>query len=143
MEYDLSQAKSMNNALLFPMLMLWFLHFKMGQVQPIFFQTANGVKDFVFSPLFQVYGLGRNLERPFRNKRAEEMKKQQEALAGDTEDDVECSQEEDSSVSTETAAKEEEIADDDESDSDDDEESEGEDEDESIDEYDDEYDEEE
>ena len=75
-EYDLSQAKSMNNSLLFPMIMLWFLHFKMGQVQPLFYQTATGLKDFLFSPLFQIYVLGRNLERPFRNKRMEELQKQ-------------------------------------------------------------------
>jgi hypothetical protein len=96
MEYDLSQAKSMNSGLLFPMLMLWFLHFKMGQVQPLFFQTANGVKDFVMSPLFQVYVLGRNLERPFRNKKMEDLQKnQQESMMsmemqeGDDEDENE------------------------------------------------------
>lgn len=80
MEYDLSQAKSMNSGLLFPMLMLWFLHFKLGQVQPLFFQTANGVKDFVMSPLFQVYVLGRNLERPFRNKKMEDLQKNQQQM---------------------------------------------------------------
>lgn len=88
-EYDLSQAKSMNNSLLMPMAMLWFLHFKMGQVQPLFFQTANGIKDFIFSPLFQVYVLGRHLERPFKNKRLEEMRKQQEMMSGSNNDDDE------------------------------------------------------
>jgi Protein involved in inorganic phosphate transport len=70
----------MNSGLLFPMLMLWFLHFKMGQVQPLFFQTANGIKDFVMSPLFQVYVLGRNLERPFRNKKMEDLQKNQQQM---------------------------------------------------------------
>lgn len=78
-DYDLQQAKAMNSGLLFPMAMLWFLHFKMGQVQPLFYQTANGFKQLVFSPLFQIYILGRNLERPFKNKRAEEMQKMMDA----------------------------------------------------------------
>jgi hypothetical protein len=66
-EYDLSQAKSMNMSLLTPILFLWFLHFKLGQVQPLFLQTLQGFKDLVISPLFQVYVWKRNLERPFRN----------------------------------------------------------------------------
>lgn len=37
----------------------------MNQVQPLFYQTASGLLNFVYSPLFQVYVLGRNLERPF------------------------------------------------------------------------------
>ena len=82
-EYDLSQAKSMNNGLLFPMLMLYFLHFKMGQVQPLFFQTINGLKDFLFSPLVQVHVLGKNLERPFKNKKMEDMKAQADLLKGE------------------------------------------------------------
>lgn len=77
-EYDLSQAKALTNSVLFPMVMLWFLHFKMGQVQPLFFQTANGVKDLIMNPLFQCYVLGRKLERPFRNLKMEEMQKRQE-----------------------------------------------------------------
>jgi len=68
------------------MIMLWFLHFKMGQVQPLFFQTINGLKDFLFSPLLQVHLLGKNLERPFKNKKMEDMKKQQEMLKGDQDD---------------------------------------------------------
>jgi hypothetical protein len=82
-EYDLSQAKSMNNGLLFPMLMLYFLHFKMGQVQPLFFQTINGLKDFLFSPLVQVHVLGKNLERPFKNKKMEDMKAQADLMKGE------------------------------------------------------------
>lgn len=66
LEYDLKQAKKMNGGLLFPMVFLYFLHFKMKQVQPLLMQTATGVMNFVYSPLFQVYVLGRNLERPFK-----------------------------------------------------------------------------
>ncbi len=88
-DYDLQQAKTMNNGLLLPMAMLWFLHFKMGQVQPLFYQTANGFKELVFSPLFQIYILGRNLERPFKNKRAEEMQKMMEGGRNDKESNEE------------------------------------------------------
>ena len=45
---------------------MWFLHFKMGQVQPLLINTFNGIVSMVYSPLFQVYILGRNLERPFQ-----------------------------------------------------------------------------
>lgn len=65
LEYDLQQAKTMNSSLLIPMVMLYFLHFRMGQVQPLFFQTATGLKQLFTSPLFQAYCLGKNLERPF------------------------------------------------------------------------------
>jgi hypothetical protein len=65
-EYDLQQAKKMNSGLLMPMIFLYFLHFKMKQVQPLLMQTATGVMNMVYSPLFQVYVLGRNLERPFK-----------------------------------------------------------------------------
>ena len=87
MEYDLKEAKKMGNSLMFPMIMLWFLHFKMGQVQPLLFQVSSGVLNLVYSPLFQIYVLGRNLERPFKaatNPMAEKMmemqKQQQEQL---------------------------------------------------------------
>mmetsp|Transcript_30434 Transcript_30434/g.36165 ORF Transcript_30434/g.36165 Transcript_30434/m.36165 type:complete len:498 (-) Transcript_30434:28-1521(-) len=81
MEYDLSQAKNMNNGLFFPMVMLYFLHFKMGQVQPLFYQTANGIKGLLTSPLFQVYVLGKNLERPFKNPQMEKMTGEQDTEA--------------------------------------------------------------
>lgn len=104
MDYDLKTAKSMGNGMLFPMGMLWFLHFKMGQVQPLFYQTTNGIKELVFSPLFQIYILGRNLERPFKNKKTEDLQKMMGG--GDTDDNeekegestaVEGSEDEDSS----------------------------------------------
>jgi len=95
MEYDLKEAKKMGNSLLFPMIMLWFLHFKMGQVQPLLFQVSSGVLNLVYSPLFQIYVMGRNLERPFKaaaNPMAERMmemqkkqQEQQEAAAAEAE----------------------------------------------------------
>jgi hypothetical protein len=67
LEYDLQQTKSMQSGLLFNMLFMWFLHFKMNQVQPLFIQTMTGVASLIYSPLFQVYVMGRNLERPFKS----------------------------------------------------------------------------
>ena len=97
MEYDLKEAKKMGNSLLFPMIMLWFLHFKLGQVQPLLFQVSSGVLNLVYSPLFQIYVLGRNLERPFKaatNPMAEKMmemqKQQQEQLKKQQEEAAEA-----------------------------------------------------
>ena len=64
-EYDLKQTRNMQNGLLFNLLVMWFLHFKMGQVQPLLINTLNGILSMVYSPLFQIYVLRRNLERPF------------------------------------------------------------------------------
>lgn len=85
-EYDLKEAKKTGNSLLFPLVLMWILHFKMGQVQPLLFQISSGVLNLVYSPLFQIYVLGRNLERPFKQQtnpmaeKMEQMKKQQEEL---------------------------------------------------------------
>jgi hypothetical protein len=80
-EYDMKQVKKMNSGLLFPMIFLYFLHFKMKQVQPLIMQTATGISNLVYSPLFQVYVLGRKLERPFKppvNPMMEAMQQQQQ-----------------------------------------------------------------
>lgn len=66
MDYDISQAKVFNNRLFFPTAFLFFLHFKMGQVQPLLCQSASGILNLIYSPLWQAYVLGRNLERPFK-----------------------------------------------------------------------------
>jgi len=121
MEYDLSQAKNMNNALLLPMLMLYFLHFKMGQVQPLFYQTVMGIKTVMTSPLFQIYVLGRNLERPFRNAQEDKLGENQDesgqvpGLGGDMETNLDEDGEE-----VEQDAEESDSSDSDSSDSDDD-----------------------
>jgi hypothetical protein len=65
LEYDLRQAQNMQGGLIFNMLFMWFLHFKMEQVQPLLVQTITGFMNMIYSPLFQVYVLGRNLQRPF------------------------------------------------------------------------------
>jgi hypothetical protein len=66
MEYDIKQANNMQGGMLFTLALMWFLHFKLGQVQPLLMQIATGIMNLGFSPLFQVYVLGRNLERPFK-----------------------------------------------------------------------------
>jgi hypothetical protein len=66
MEYDLSQARNMQGGVLFNMAFMWFLHFKMEQIQPLLIQAATGLMNLMYSPLFQVYVMGRNLERPFK-----------------------------------------------------------------------------
>jgi hypothetical protein len=57
----------MQSGLIFNMAINWFLHFKMEQVQPLLIQSITGLINMVYSPLFQVYVMGRNLERPFPN----------------------------------------------------------------------------
>lgn len=67
LEYDLQQAKSMQSGLMFNMAFMWFLHFKMKQMQPLIINSLTGLMNMAYSPLFQVYVLGRNLERPFKS----------------------------------------------------------------------------
>jgi len=67
MEYDLKQARSMQGGILFNMCFMWFLHFKMNQMQPLLINTVTGIMNLYYSPLFQVYVLQRNLERPFKS----------------------------------------------------------------------------
>ncbi len=66
-EYDMGQATNMQGGILFNMVFMWILHFKMNQVQPLLVTSVNGFLQLVYNPLFQVYVLGRNLERPFKS----------------------------------------------------------------------------
>jgi Phosphate transport (Pho88) len=66
-DYDLKQANNMQSGLIMNMMFMWFLHFKMQQVQPLLVQSITGFANMIYSPLFQVYVLGRNLERPFKS----------------------------------------------------------------------------
>jgi hypothetical protein len=66
LEYDLGQIKGMQGGIVFNLVLMWFLHFKMEQVQPILLSTVNGFVQLFYNPLFQVYVLGRNLQRPFK-----------------------------------------------------------------------------
>mmetsp|Transcript_2049 Transcript_2049/g.3146 ORF Transcript_2049/g.3146 Transcript_2049/m.3146 type:complete len:357 (-) Transcript_2049:90-1160(-) len=118
MEYDLQQVKSMNGGLLVNMGMMWIMHFKMGQTQPLILQAVQGLMNLYYSPLFQVYILGRNLKRPFSNPKLSGLMEKAAESAGinmDSEDEPEESK-------TEEKGDEEEDEDEEEYDSDVDEE---------------------
>ena len=89
LEYDLKEAQSMQRGLLFNMAFLWFVHFKLKQVQPLMIQTASGLLNLFYSPLFQIYVLGRNLERPFKTATSSFAKLQEEAQAKEEDPSVE------------------------------------------------------
>jgi hypothetical protein len=109
LEYDLGQARSMQSDILFNLAFMWFLHFKMQQVQPLILTTINGIMNLLYSPLFQVYVLGRNLERPFKSQHAamaEKMKTQGNHEQTDTDEEEETT----SSTSKQSPdAKEEDV----------------------------------
>jgi hypothetical protein len=124
MEYDLKQAKSMNSGLLINMAFMWLLHFKMHQTQPLLAQTVTGVLNLVYSPLFQVYMMGRILKRPFKNpaskglaalanKEGEAKVAAEESVEEDVEIDIEVDE-----IEVESSSDETEESDDDESDDD-------------------------
>lgn len=126
LEYDLSQAKSMSTSVLFPMIMLYFLHFRMGQVQPLFFQTATGLKALFTSSLFQVYVLGRNLERPFTMKQSPLLSPPEEGdevQVGEEDEDEDEDKKDSSKKVVDEDEEEDDKEDDDESDHDSDDES--------------------
>merc|ERR1712176_1323737 len=86
-EYDMGQTKNMQGGVLFNMLLMWFLHFKMQQVQPLLVTTINGFLQLIYNPLFQVYIMGRNLERPFKSPEVfKDPREQSETTETTTED---------------------------------------------------------
>lgn len=66
LEYDLQQARNMQWGILVSTIIQWLLHFKLEQIQPLIMASLNGFLSLRYSPLFQVYVLGKNLERPFK-----------------------------------------------------------------------------
>jgi hypothetical protein len=88
MEYDLKQVGSMQSGMLFSTLLMWFLHFKMNQVQPLFIQTIMGVSEIFYSPLFQIYILRRNLERPFKTPLADKLQQSVDATTEAVDEEV-------------------------------------------------------
>ena len=122
LEYDLRQAKSMNGSLLFNMLFMWFLHFKMGQTQPLFAQSLSGTLNLIYHPLFQVYILGRNLERPFKTSRslpgmppdASSDAKEKAAEADASEEEQESDQDEETDQDDSSDSSEDDVSDDEE-----------------------------
>lgn len=118
MEYDMKQAKSMQGGLLFNMVFMWILHFKMEQLQPLLIQTMTGIMNLVYSPLFQVYVMGRNLERPFKNpvmKKFEENSDEKEEESEENEGSTSTKKDDNTEDET-TKAEEREIAEEDETD---------------------------
>lgn len=87
-EYDLKQAAQMQRGLIFNMLLMWVLHFKMEQVQPLFINTVTGISNLVYSPLFQVYAMGRNLERPFKNPDRDQAEGSLDNVDSEPEDEI-------------------------------------------------------
>mmetsp|Transcript_53344 Transcript_53344/g.129699 ORF Transcript_53344/g.129699 Transcript_53344/m.129699 type:complete len:275 (+) Transcript_53344:2467-3291(+) len=67
MEYDRKQASQMQGKIITEMIFMWFLHFKLGQIQPILLSVVNGLIQLFYNPLFQVYVMRMNLERPFKS----------------------------------------------------------------------------
>lgn len=55
MEYDLKQASDLQGGVIVNMILMWFLHFRLGKIQPLLMQVLMGFLQIVYSPLFQVY----------------------------------------------------------------------------------------
>jgi hypothetical protein len=121
MEYDMKKATSMQGTVLFNMAFNYFLHFRMEKVQPLLMQIVTGTMQLIYNPLFQVYVMGRNLERPFKTQlsAAQKMKgdqtgekqSQDETEADDTtqaDDDEDEAEEEDDDEEPEEAADDDE-----------------------------------
>lgn len=68
MEYDMKQVSNMQGGILVTMVFNWFLHFKLKKTQPLLTQIMSSTLQLIYHPLFQVYILGRNLERPFKTQ---------------------------------------------------------------------------
>ena len=117
-EYDMSQARNMQGGILFNVALMWFMHFKLQQVQPLLVTSVNGFLQLFYNPLFQVYVLGRNLERPFKNPAVFKPPTEGEAEVETVEEGTEAATE-DAEESAEEEKEEE--SDDEEDDSDDDE----------------------
>ena len=129
LEYDIKQANSLQGGVVFNLVFMWLLHFKFNQVQPLIMQIVMGIINLIYSPLFQVYVLGRNLERPFKQppnpmaeaqKRAQETaekaKAEAEAAAKDEATNPESSSEETNAETKEEGEDEESEADSDDAD---------------------------
>jgi hypothetical protein len=65
-EYDIQQANALLYGLLPNMIFMYILHFRFHQVQPLFLTVASGFFTLIHNPLFQIYIIGRHLQRPFQ-----------------------------------------------------------------------------
>ena len=111
MEYDMNQAKSMQGGVIFNMAFMWFLHFKMQQVQPLLIQVATGLLQLFYHPLFQVYVLGRNLERPFKTAPGAAQKLMEAQNAVEKNKEAVAEEEDGTATTTEEAEEEDEDSD--------------------------------
>ena len=84
MEYDMSQAMGMQFGFIVTMIVTWIFHFKFGQVQPLLVTIISGYCSLVYNPLFQVYILGKNLERPFKTPKPAWLQESEASNATDT-----------------------------------------------------------
>ena len=69
-EYDIQEAHKLRGSQLFPVLFMYFMHFKRGGVQPLIFQTVTGFAGLFSNPLVKAYVFGEDVERPFVNPNA-------------------------------------------------------------------------
>ena len=122
MEYDMSQANNMQGGILFNVALMWFMHFKLQQVQPLLVTSINGFLQLAYNPLFQVYVMGRNLERPFKNPVVFKPPTEDDAEAETAEEGTESGDDatEDTKESEGDEAENDEESDDEDDDSDDD-----------------------
>lgn len=120
-EYDMRQATNMQGGILFNVAFMWFLHFKLQQVQPLLVTTINGFLQLAYNPLFQVYIMGRNLERPFKSPevfkdpRAEEQSEVVETVEGgesDAEKDADADGQDENSGDEDEDSSDAEVEDD-------------------------------
>jgi hypothetical protein len=111
-EYDMKQASNMQGGIIFNMAFNWFLHFKMQKTQPLLMQIITGTMQLIYHPLFQVYALGRNLERPFKAQitaAQKMMEAQKEAAAkGEAAEDEEVENDEEEEEEEEDEEQDEE-----------------------------------
>jgi hypothetical protein len=53
MEYDIGQANGLQWGIIFNIVLMWIMHFKMEQVQPLLVTVVNGFIQLAYNPLFQ------------------------------------------------------------------------------------------
>ncbi len=119
-EYDMSQARNMQGGILFNVALMWFMHFKLQQVQPLLVTSINGFLQLAYNPLFQVYVLGRNLERPFKNPAVFKPPTEGDAEAETVEDGTEAATEDAKESESDEPEKDEENDDEEEEEEEDD-----------------------
>ncbi|KAL3943577.1 MAG: hypothetical protein SGBAC_002358 [Bacillariaceae sp.] len=119
MEYDMKQASNMQGGVIFNAAFNWILHYKMQKTQPLLMQLLTGTMQLLYHPLFQVYVLGRNLERPFKTQISAAQKMEANEKGEADEDEAEKDDDDEEEEEEEEEEDEEEEAEDDDDDADD------------------------